>query len=329
MPRLILVYNPNSTNYRRVIHEILNRKEELFRGFDLSTEYTIKKIGFENNVKNLVKILKDGDTCLAAGGDATATITANAILESEKDVTLAVLPYGNFNDLARTLGTMSLEDIGWRVADNTFSGSISRFSSEKVRSQKGMSARVHHLYPLSISVDGHFWRYATCYVTIGMTAEAVELFDEPKFRMYMKKGHKSSWRSYLALAKWYFKNRRHKVFLPEFTINGQKTAKGASDYAAVNGRSMCRIMKGGDDFRRPNLFRSANIKTVSFPKLCKLMISAILVRTPGKETKGDLLEFKTPATVELQAEGEYQIFKDVQKIEVKKGDKCLKVITKN
>ena len=303
MSRLILIYNPNSSNYRRVKKDVLDKREEIFKGYELS-EYTIKKIGFESNVKNLKKEIEDGDLCFALGGDATAAITANAILESEKDATLAVLPYGNFNDLARTLGTMKLKDLD-------------------------LASKPIKLYPLEIYVDKEFWRYATCYVTIGMTAEAVELFDEPKFRKYMQKGHKSSWRSYLALAKWYFKNRKKKIFLPEFTINGKKTVKKASDYAAVSGKSMCRVMKGGEDFKRPNVFRSKAYKTISFPRLFMLMARSILHRTPGDDTKGDILEFKDKATVELQAEGEYQTFENIKEIEVKKGTKCLKVITKN
>lgn len=354
MSRLVLIYNPSSTNYGRVKKDILNKKTTLFEGYNLS-EYTIKKTGFNQNVSNLAQAIEDKDICLALGGDATAAIAANAILESKKDVTLSVLPYGNFNDLARTLGTMRLSDFGWRVTDNVFSENFSRFSSpetyipddperfarqggslggpaydvegEKVRSQKDMSVRTRHLYPLEIYVDGQFWRYATCYVTIGMTARAVELFDEPKFRKYMRKGHKSSWRSYLALAKWYFKNRHTKNFLPEFTLNGRPTKKRVSDYAAVNGRSMCRVMKGGRDFLRPHIFRSESLKTVSFPHLFVLMAQSILFRTPGSDTKGDILEFKRPSEVELQAEGEYQVFKNVKKIEIKKGDKCLKVIT--
>lgn len=303
MPRLILVYNPNSSNYRRVKKEILNKKIKLFSDYEVG-EYNIQKIGFKNNVENLKEVIKDQDLLLALGGDATAAITANAILESNKDATLAVLPYGNFNDLARTLGTMKIKDLNL-----------------KTKSTK--------LYPLEIYVDGKFWRYATCYVTIGMTAEAVELFDAPKFRKYMQKGHKSSWRSYIALAKWYFKNRHKKVFLPEFTINQKSTVKKASDYAAVSGKSMCRVMKGGDDFKRPYVFRSKALKTISFPRLFILMARSILHRTPGDDTKGDLLEFKNPATVELQAEGEYQIFANIKTIEVKKGNKCLKVITKS
>lgn len=303
MSHLVIVYNPNSSNFRRVKKDILDDRENIFKGYELG-EYTVEKIGFENNVKNLTKIIKDKDLLLAVGGDATAAIAANAILNSEKDATLAVLPYGNFNDLARTLGTMKLKDLN--------------LDSKPVK-----------LYPLSIFVNDEFWRFATCYVTIGMTAEAVELFDEPKFRKYMQKGHKSSWRSYIELAKWYFKNRKTKVFLPEFTINGKETVKKASDYAAVSGKSMCRVMKGGRDYKKPEVFRSKALKTISFPRLFVLMAKSILVRTPGEDTKGDVLEFKDPATVELQAEGEYQTFENVKRIEVRKGNRCLKVIHKD
>ena len=298
--RIVVIYNPNSTNYRRVKSEILDQAG--FFGNYETIHHTIKKAPFEQNVSATAKILRDGDIAFALGGDATAAVTANAILKSGRDVTLAVLPYGNFNDLARTLGTMKKSDI-----DLTH-------------------PNIAKLYPLEIRVDGKLWRHATCYVTIGMTAEAVELFDEPKFRQYMQKGHKSSWRSYLALAKWYFKNRHKKTFIPEFTLNGQPTRKGISDYAALSGRSMCRVMKGGKDFLDPKVFRSENCRLISFPRLFSLMLRSILVRTPGSPTTRDLLEFKEPATVELQAEGEYQTFKDIRTIEVKKGGPCLKVI---
>ena len=187
---------------------------------------------------------------------------------------------------------------------------------------------VRRLYPLDIIVDGKHWRYATCYVTAGMTAEAVELFDEPKFRAYMRKGHKSSWRSYLKLAEWYCKNRRKKVFLPPFTLNGEPTKKGISDYCALSGKSMCRVMKGGDDYLKPKVFRSENCRLINFWRLVKLMTASILKRTPGTETKEDLLEFLEPATVELQAEGEYKKFQNVKKILVKKPDQYIKVIHK-
>ena len=48
MPRLVLVYNPNSSNYRRVKKDVLDKREEIFKSYELS-EYTIKKIGFDLN----------------------------------------------------------------------------------------------------------------------------------------------------------------------------------------------------------------------------------------------------------------------------------------
>ena len=130
----------------------------------------------------------------------------------------------------------------------------------------------------------------------------------------------------MQLVKWYFKNRRKKEFLPRFSLNGVLQKKGMSDYAAVNGKSMSRVMKGGEDYLKKKEFRSMTEKTVSFLRLFVLMAKSILVRVPGHETNGDVLEFVEPATVSLQAEGEYQTFENIKKIEVKKGKKCLKVI---
>ena len=302
MRRLLLIYNPRSSQYVRVKDEVISHASQI-KGYMIG-KFAIKKAPFEENVKALKKVLQDGDIAIAAGGDATAAVTANAILESKKDVTIGVLPYGNFNDLARTLGTMKYNDI------------FDNFNNVK------------KLYPLDIIIDGTHWRYATCYVTAGMTAESVELFDEPKFRAYMRKGHKSSWRSYLKLAEWYFKNRHKKVFLPPFTLNGKPTKKGISDYCALSGKSMCRVMKGGDDYLKPKVFRSETCRLINFWRLTKLMLTSILKRTPGTETKEDLIEFLAPAAVELQAEGEYKKFENVTRILIKKPDQYIKVIHK-
>ena len=300
MRRLFIVYNPRSSRFVDVEKEVLSKARDL-KGYMIG-KYEVEPTDVDKNAAKFAKLIKDGDLVLAAGGDATGIIASNGIIKSGKDATLAVLPYGNFNDLARTLGTKTFEDI---------------FKKEN---------EVKKLYPLEIYVDGKFFRYATCYVTIGMTAEVCEIFDEPKFRKKMQKGSKSSWRSYIALAKWYFKNRHKRVFIPPFTINGKPAEKKASDYCALSGKSMCRVMKGRDDYLKPKIFRSMNRKLTSFPRLFVLMAKAIFVRTPGQNTTGDVLEFLEPATVELQAEGEYRVFKDIKKIEIKKGDKCLKVI---
>ena len=333
MKRILIVYNPNSSNYVRVRDEVLSRVTEL-KSYMVG-KFAIKKAPFKTNVSALKKILKDGDLVIAAGGDATAAVTANAILESGRDVTLGVLPYGNFNDLARTLGTMKFNDIkmaiegGLSRGSGAWQGEDERHDpcGDRGRGRAPRKATSITLYPLDIIVDGKHWRYATCYVTMGMTAEAVELFDEPKFRKYMQKGHKSSWRSYLALAKWYFKNRHKKQFIPDFKLNGTLQPKKTSDYAAVSGRSMCRVMKGGNDYLKPVVFRSVTDRLANFWRLSKLMAISIFSRTPGTETKGDTIDFLQPATVELQAEGEYEVFENVKTIRVEKpADKFIKVI---
>ncbi|MBQ2695596.1 acylglycerol kinase family protein [Candidatus Saccharibacteria bacterium] len=316
MQRLIVVYNPNSSRFKDVQAEVLAYVKKI-KGLMVG-KYEVVKKGFEHNVEQVAKILRDGDLVIAGGGDATAAITMNGIMKSKKDVIFGVLPYGNFNDLARTLKLSRVEDI-FKV--------FLRFTEEDGQLQlQKTQPNVKKLYPLEIYVDGELWRYASCYVTMGMTAEAVEIFDNPKIRKGMQKGRKSSWRSYVQLAQWYFKNRHKKEFIPEFTLNGRATKKGISDYCALSGASMCRVMKGGDDYLKPKVFRSENCRLINFWRLCRLMIKSILVRTPGAETTGDVLEFVKPATVELQAEGEYQVFKEIKKIEVKKAERFIRIV---
>ncbi|MBR6532212.1 acylglycerol kinase family protein [Candidatus Saccharibacteria bacterium] len=300
MKRLLVVYNLKSSRFKDVEREVLVNLRNL-NGYMIG-KYEIQRIGVDKNVEQFAKLVEDGDLVLSVGGDATGVIAANGVLKSGKDATLAVLPYGNFNDLARTLGTKKLEDV--------------------------LDGKTRKMWPLEILVDGKHYRYATCYTTIGMTAEAVELFDDSKVRKGLQKGHKSSWRSYILLMKWYFKNRHKKVFLPEFKLNGVPMHKKTSDYAAVNGRRMCRVMKGNDSFLSAKKFRHMTGKLVNLWNLTVLMARSILRKVPGRDTTGDVLEFIKPSTVEVQAEGEYQVFTNISKIEIKKSEKPLKVIMK-
>ena len=300
MQRLIVVYNPRSSRFADVKREVLERVKEL-NGYMVG-KYEVLPTNIDDNIAKLGAVLKSGDVVLAAGGDATGVICANAILASEKDVTLAVLPYGNFNDLSRTLGTKTFDDV---------------FLSE---------TSVRKFYLLEIQVNGKFYRYATCYVTIGMTAEAVQIYDSPEMRAKLKSGFGRKVSSYTQLAKWYFKNRKNHIFIPEFKLNGVAQNKKITDYAAVNGKSMARVMKGGEDYRDPKYFRSEVDRLASFYRLSKLMARSILSRIPGAATEGDVLNFANPADVMLQAEGESVKLEGTQEIWIRKASKCLKMI---
>ena len=300
MKHLLIVYNPRSSRYLEVKDQVLARAKEL-SGYIVG-KYEIANTNIEDNIKQLSQVLEGGDLVLAAGGDATAIIAANAILESGKEVTLAVLPYGNFNDLSRTLRTKTFDDV---------------FLS-------GATAR--NFYPLEIIVDGKFFRYSTCYVTVGMMAESVGLYNEPEMRRKLKKTFGRQVTSYTELAKWYFKNRKKHVFIPEFKLNGVLQPKNTSDYAAVNGRSMARVMKGGEDYRDPKYFRHKIDHLTNIHRLIKLMFKSVISRIPGSATDGDTLEFVNPSAVALQAEGEGKVFENIKIIEIRKSKKCLKVI---
>lgn len=304
MKRLLVIYNPRSSRFAEVEHDVLSRIRDL-KGYMVG-KYEVAHTNLNDNISKLAKIIKDDDLILSAGGDATGIIASNAIIKSKKNATLAVLPYGNFNDLARTLKTKTLDDLN-------LSGRVK--DSEKPTK----------LHPLDIIIDGKHWRYATCYVTIGMTAKAVDIYNSPKMRKKLRSSFGRKISSYTELAKWYFKHRRECI-MPEFVLNSVPQHKKTSDYAAINGRSMARVMKGGEDYRDTKFFRSETDRLTSFFRLTKLMAKSTLSRIPGSPTSGDTLEFIHPSDVTLQTEGESETFKNVEKIEIRKGDVCLKVI---
>lgn len=330
MKRILLIYNPQSSRYSEIQQEVLPYMRSL-KGFMVG-KYKISPTPLNDNILNFTKLVKDGDLVIVAGGDATGIVASNAILNSNKDVTLAVLPYGNFNDFARTLGTKTINDIFKQNTAPTDDSSHDSSSTNKSSSiaypqLKSKKSPYQNYYPLEIYVDDHFFRYATCYVTIGMTAEAVSIYNSPTLRKKLKNGFGRSVSSYSDLALWYFKNRHKKQFLPEFKLNGVLQPPKTSDYAAINSLSIARVIKGGDDYKKPKTFRHETDRLTSFFRLFKFMSKGIFHRIPGTDTTGDILEFTQPATVILQSEGEPITLQNISKIEIKKGSKCLKTIT--
>ena len=300
MQRILIVFNPRSSRFADVKRGVLDPVKEL-KGYIIG-KYKVENTDVDQNAIKFSKLVKDGDLVISAGGDATAIIASNGIIRSGKDATLAVLPYGNFNDLSHTLGTKSLSDV---LAQNT----------EK-------------FYPLEIIVDGKFFRYATCYVTIGMMADSVKIYDQPKIRKKLKKSFGREISSYTDLASWYFRNRHKKQFLPDFKLNGNLQPSKTSDYAAINGRFLARVMKSVPYYKNPHIFLHQTDRLTSFWRLFRLMLKSVFFHVPSSETKYDVLEFLKPATVEIQAEGENKAFKNAKKIEIKKSDKFIKVIHK-
>ena len=304
MKRLIVVYNPRSSHYGRVQKDVLNKTRSL-RGWMVG-KFEIADTNVNDNVERLAKILRDGDLVISAGGDGTATITANGILLSEaKGVRMGVLGYGNFNDMARSFGVMKFEDI--------------------------VKGEAKEVWPLECRINRKHWRYGVCYFTVGMFAEACAVFDNPKTRKALRSGRKRTTFSLSVLVHWWLKWHRKK-WLPRFVLGNSSNefieCLEASDYMAVNGKTVAKIMRGGKYFLQKDGFLSAMGKMNKFWPLFAMMTRSVFHRVPGVESDYDELIFKKPGRMMFQAEGEYKMISDVEKVEIRKATEPLLVIMK-
>lgn len=210
--KLIVVYNPRSSHYVDVQREVLAPARQL-KGW-LVGKYELKPTDVDDNAKALVKLLDDGDLVVAVGGDGTAAVAVNGIMRSEKDATFAALGYGNFNDVARMLGTKRPVEYG-----GEYVGGIAEIVQ---RFEAGCTTEI---YPLEAKMDGKLWRYAPCYITLGMFAESAAVLNSDEVRKKLRTGKKHLFFSLWQLAKWYFANHKRE-FLPGAQVEGEKPKVG-------------------------------------------------------------------------------------------------------
>ncbi len=327
MQRIIIVYNPRSSKHAAIRDEVITPASK-FKGCLLG-KFEVKHVDLNENATNLSKILLNGDLVVAAGGDGTGSVALNGAIESGKDVTLAILGFGNFNDFSRTLGYYNITDI------------ITDFI--KSTSSKTANSHIQSLHPLEAIVDGKHYRYSACYFTIGMFAESTEVFDQKKTRGTLKSGRKSIFYSIKELTKWYFKNKHHHFLPSEIHLNnvplnhhnttdsGRKNRiKGTriSDVLFVNGKTVAKMMKGGKYWQSPKTFLVSTGRLTNLCHLLSFMAKSIFRRIPGKcTTESITITFPTKEEIEIQGEGEYRRL-TLSELLIKKSDKSIKVLAK-
>ena len=282
MQRVIVVYNKNSSRAKYVKEEVirpLQKKPGLLVG-----KYATRKTSLTDNAQRLAMILQDGDVVLVAGGDGTASMAINGVMISGRKVAMKLLPYGNFNDMARA----------WRG-----------IPGEK-------------WYPLEIKINGeHFW-WVGGYCSIGMFAKSTGVFDEIDERATLQRKDGGLACSIWMLMKWYFKNKKDR-FLGEGKIDGQSWQMGMSDYLFINTERVARLMRtDGYGLERKKFYLSSG-RLTSFWRLIWYMLKSILVRMPGEEVVESKVEFDNDTEVAIQVDGECNIIKKVKTIEVKKS----------
>ena len=104
--------------------------------------------------------------------------------------------------------------------------------------------------------------------------------------------------------------------------------KNVSDYMAVNGRSVAKIMKGSDWYLKDGAFLSMTGQMTKFRKLVPMMLKSMFKRVPGTESDYDCIVFPKATKVMVQAEGEYKMISGVRTVEIAKVGKPLLVVAK-
>lgn len=309
--RLLLVYNPRSSQANRIEREVL---EPLRAATGLSFgRFEVEAKKMEINAERLAKVLCDGDVVVVAGGDGAVAVAVNGCMLSEKAVRLAVLPYGNFNDTARSLGVKRRDKEG-----------ILKIL-EKLTDFEGDLDTQKEIYPLEVRINGKLWRYVVSYVTVGMLAASTQVFDEPKVRKRLQQKKYNFGFSLTKLAGWYMRNRK-KYFLQNMRLNGKKLEGAVTDYLAVNSKTAGKMMRGENWMFDQEKFLSGTARMGGIIGLVNFMLKAVLVSLPLKEAKKAELNFDKAQDLEIQSEGEYQFFSNVSQIEIKKCQKGIKII---
>ena len=320
MKKILVVYNPRSSRFKDVeagVFEKVRAEKGVLVG-----KFEVQPTTPTENAEKLAEIIQGGELVLTAGGDGTATIGMNGVILARekfgKEAVFSAVAYGGFNDLPRALGELE-------------TGEVLR---------KFKAGEESEFYPLEVKADGkHIW-YPAVYFTMGMMAESIKVFEEPKVRKQLRTGKKGIFFSGRKLFCWYLKNKRKK-FLEEFSllkteniIKKENFNNKTSDYVAMNGVTMAKMIKiprssgGKRYFQERESFWSGAEKFGSFLRLLRVGFFQGFLRgkIPGGETRGDLIKFKKPARVFLHAEGEGRELRGVSEVLVKKIEKPIRVI---
>lgn len=278
--RLLVICNPNSTSFRRVEHEVFAP----LRAHGITHDIlATRHADSDHNIDDLTAALRDGDYAVSAGGDSTAMQLANAALRSKRDVTLGFLPYGNFNDTAAAHSR----------SNDTVLGLI---TSPTVA-----------LAPLSVDIDGEFWRYAVSHATIGWTAEGADEFSTKISRAVLKKSPQAVKLGYslLQLTENYL--RHGSTHLPPFHTDEQpETRRKITDIIAINSPQIAGIVRSPRNYYDSAEFGYTEVNVANLLADAAFALRAITGNTPlATKQRLDII-FDSPATVPMQLDGEFQ-----------------------
>ncbi len=291
MERLVVVHNPDSTRAAHVgrgVFDVLDAAGLTYTRVETRSPAT------EDNIYDMQNTLRDGDRALIAAGDGTVMQAANAILRNGLHASIAPLGYGNFNDQAR--GRINVLHLA------------------------SPTATTYLTIPLTIEVDGQYWRHAPAYFTAGWTATAAEHAGSQKLRERAK--HQPEYLRMVAnlaqAALQYFSVRGG--HLPSFCTADDPTERtSVTDIAAINSRRAAGIVGSSQDWGANDSFgyREFNLNRVP-PNIPFIMQSLTGHAQLTPHTEAEVI-FTEPATIPAQSEGEFQVLEDITRLKIYKN----------
>lgn len=300
--RLVIAHNPHSSRALAVQEQVFDRLTAAGYSYE---RIEVQQASLEDNVARLAPQIQPGDLILSAAGDGSAHAVFHSVMAANQPgVELGFLAYGNFNDIP-----------------NTFNSKKSLRDPVVFLEQ----AKQETIKPITVYVDGNLLRSALLYATIGWTARAAGVFNEPKVRYKIKHGGagivKSLWRT----GGYYFQSRRTSA-LPPFSIGGVHY-RGMTDIIAANGPTVARLFRSGKRYYKQPvfLFRVLNVRSIIHN--VPFLLAGLIGRMRGQEVESIAALFDAPANVTLQCDGEVVELEGCTSIEIKKADRPLLALT--
>lgn len=298
--KLVIVQNPYSTRHREVQAGVFGRLGTAGITYDtLTTRFSRA----EDNIKDLADRLPDGAHIISAAGDGTSTQVVNAGLRAELDgAVYSFIGYGNCNDLAR--------------------------GERDPLAVLQANRRIITHQPLSIEVNGELWRHAPGYMTLGLTALIASGFASAASRERMRHTPPRTKlvRSMGQVATTYL--RAHDTYLPPFTTNlSAEEQAGLTDVMMINSQCMGRMIRSSIDYPQTDFFGYHQADFSSVWKNIPFAYSVVTGHTPAEKVTDITLNFRKPATILAQTEGEHAKLQGVSTIRAYKDPaKAIRVV---
>ncbi len=304
--RIVVVRNPVSTRTDSVETHVVSRLRETVPPSHVAEIWTPSG-DHDEITEHVAESIQPGDTVVVAAGDGTGNAVANAYMYSHDSdgVRLAFLPYGNFNDMARTFTDKDAQRDPSLLLD--------------------ASATTVSALPLEVLANEEHYRYAVLYATLGWSAVAASLFAQPETRRNLHQGRMGVGSSLVTAAKMYFATRRDSALSPFSIDNDERIHSAATDIAAVNGPVMAHLIRTNRSYYETGTFLTNTLDLSTLTRNARLVGSVGLnfamgtrLVVPGDIVDGREFHFDN-ATLPIQIDGEFDELKDVGVLTVRKN----------